>query len=78
VSSNKFYIPGETKEIEMLKKKGINNGSIIVADYIVKMAKNDSVNKKIKNEFLNNLGQNDLKMNIFMVFQNLKAKIEDL
>jgi len=30
VSSNKFYIPGETKEVEALRRKAIGNGLLIM------------------------------------------------
>ena len=31
LNTNRFYIPGETKEVEALRRKGILNGMIIFA-----------------------------------------------
>jgi hypothetical protein len=36
VNNGRFYIPGETKETEMLKRKAICNGLFVIADLIIK------------------------------------------
>lgn len=35
VSNSKFYIPGETKEVQALRRKAILNGLIIFIQYLV-------------------------------------------
>jgi hypothetical protein len=41
VNTAKFYIPGETKEIEALRRRGILNGSILISDVIVEVCQNN-------------------------------------
>jgi len=43
ISNNKFYIPGETKEIEQLRKKSIMSGMVILADMIFKRTKDEEL-----------------------------------
>jgi hypothetical protein len=35
VSSSKFYIPGETKEVESLRRKAIMNGILIFIQAVI-------------------------------------------
>lgn len=40
VNTAKYYIPGETKEIELLRRRGILNGAILISDVIVELCSN--------------------------------------
>jgi AraC-like DNA-binding protein len=68
VTNSKFYIPGETKEVEQLRKRSITHGIITMADLITKMNKSQSLTKRLTSELLDNLDTIDLKLWIYSVF----------
>lgn len=72
MANNKFYIPGETKEVEVVRKKAIINGVIVLADIIVKITENQEIISKLKNEVLDIQDINDKKLNTYTVFAHYK------
>lgn len=70
INSAKYYIPGETREIEALKRKALLNGAKIVVDIIMKFSKNECLVSKLREEFLNKLDITDLKINFYVLYNH--------
>ena len=70
VNNNKFHIPGQTKEIEAIRRKAIINGLIVAVDIIMQVGKNEEISKKIKAEILENLDSNDYRLHLYIIFQH--------
>ena len=48
VSNSKFYIPGETKEVESLRRKAIMNGILIFIQAIIQQIIGLDVRENVK------------------------------
>jgi len=75
LNTSKFYVPGETKEIENLRKKAILNGALVVAEMIVKLSPNSSLVQKIQLEIIDNLDLNDIKIHVYAVYLYFKQMV---
>ncbi|CDW75515.1 tubulin-tyrosine ligase family protein [Stylonychia lemnae] len=76
ISNSKYYIPGETKEIEQLRKKSIMNGVMIISDMIINLCKDTEVTQKLKSELFENLEIGDFRLNIFTIYYHFKNYLD--
>ena len=78
MNTAKYYIPGETKEIEALRRKGILNGSILISDIIVELCNNKQIVGRIKQELIDNFDANDFKIHFYAIFMGYRRKLSSL
>ena len=75
VNTAKYYIPGETKEIESLRRKGILNGSILISDVVVELCVNPNIINRIKLELIDNFDANDFKVHFYAIYMGYRKKL---
>jgi hypothetical protein len=76
ITGSKHYIPGETKEIEGLRRKAILCGLTVLADISCELCPHDDIANKIKTEIIDNLDINDVKLHLYSVFTHFRSKLE--
>eukprot|EP00347_Sterkiella_histriomuscorum_P010551 403375852 len=75
ISNSKHYIPGETKEIEQLRRKAIQNGVLILVDVLYQISPEKQIKDKVKFDILDNLDLNDKKLHIYTVYEHFRQKV---
>jgi hypothetical protein len=82
VSSNKFYIPGETKEVEALRRKAIGNGLLIMMQAVLSNikgraggSKKEEIINRFQSEVLDGLDTIDFRQQLYTVYSALKNKL---
>lgn len=76
MNATKFYIPGETKEIEALRRRALLNGVILIADILVETCPNETVVQRIKRELIDNFNTGDFKVHFYAILASFKGKLE--
>jgi hypothetical protein len=86
IINTKFYIPGETKEVEALRRKAILNGILIYVQAIITLiiSKNQQhlteqlkdCFRKLQSEVLENVEVQDFRLHVYTVFRIMQSRID--
>lgn len=84
IINTRFYIPGETKEVESLRRKAIMNGVLIFVQALItliisrKLASEPvkEAFRKLQTEVLENVELQDFRLHVYTVFHIMKHRID--